>query len=87
MTPIRHDNLVRILEEEHARLAEKDAALVVMLSKLWDEFVDEVRKESGLYEQLNFLGSVAWHKACFDRALANLHESAKHAAKDSIKML
>ena len=69
------------IERLERELAERDAALVVMLSKLWDEFVDEVRKESGLYEQLNFLGSVAWHKACFDRALANLPESAKQAAK------
>ena len=51
----------------------------VALAGLWDRFVDEVRKQSKMLEvPVNFLGSIAWHKSCFDKVLT---ESAKQDAR------
>lgn len=44
-----------------------------MIEKLWDEFIAEVSKDSGISESKNLLGSIGWHKKRFMSAAAALN--------------
>lgn len=47
---------------------------IILIERLWIEFVKNVREDSGVVEQVNFLGSVEKHKVLFMKAAQTVME-------------
>lgn len=45
--------------------------------RLWELYLEEVRNKYRIIEVCNFLGGVAAHKECYDRAVTRLKEETE----------